>query len=125
MDAFNVSGFYPARQYDSISDRDADISFQVERNLNKYVLVQEKEKPVQGEYVLAAISPTVWTEIVKGGMRMEGGITLISHPEPEWKFCFAGDWNFTVFSKTAPHWLARFLMKWLLDIHWARNKKEA
>jgi len=51
-------------------------------------------------------------------------MTLISPSDPEWKFCFAGNWNFTIFCRNPPHWLGRFLMKWLMDIHWARNKKE-
>ena len=45
----------------------------------------------------------------------------IGMPEPKWEWCVGGDWRSMTFKVTQkPHWLARILQKYLLDIYWRK-----
>ena len=49
--------------------------------------------------------------------------TILQPPEPEWEWSVGGDWYSGTFRVIkSPHWLGRFLQKWLLDIHWRKIK---
>jgi len=62
----------PAKTYTTIAERDADVSFQIQENINKWVLVKEIRRPVFGEFILENINPTIWLEIhIKKGDKFD------------------------------------------------------
>jgi len=47
-------------------------------------------------------------------------LRIVESRKCEWQYCLSGDWSITYHIQKGPHWLGRFLQKWLLDIHWKK-----
>lgn len=54
-------------------------------------------------------------------IRTDEVLTIRAPPAPNWEWCFNGDWSaFCVHlhTKTPPNRFHRFMLRWVVGIHW-------